>query len=220
MDLTLALARLMHVLIPIYWLGGDLGTFLCGRAVRNEALSPPARLAALRLLLDCDMGPRTALILTLPTGMTLAWMKHWLALPGFAIAAAWALGLAWLGLAWAIHLRHGPAANGLKAIDIRVRYVLLAGLVAVALAGLFGILAIPLFICLKLLLLAGAMALGVLVRRQLVPLFPAIAALRQHGASPATDAAIRGVLLRTTRSVLGIWAVILLAAFIGLATPL
>jgi len=177
-------------------------------------------LAALRLLLDCDMGPRTALILTLPTGLTLAWIKGWLALPGLAISAAWLLGLGWLGLAWAIHLRHGPAADGLKAIDIRVRYVLLAVLVAVAVTGLAGVLPIPLFICLKLLLLAGAMALGVLVRRQLGPLFPAIAALRAQGASPATDGTIRAVLLRTTRSVLGIWAVIILAAFVGLATPL
>ena len=55
---------------------------------------------------------------------------------------------------------------------------------------------------------------------QLAPLFPAVGALRAQGASPQTDAAIAGVLNRTQISVMGIWAVILIAAFTGLARPL
>ena len=76
----------------------------------------------------------------------------------------------------------------------------------------------PLFITLKLLLLAAAIALGLVIRRQLVPLFPAIGALRAQGASDATNAAITGC--GTTQvTVLCLWAVVLAASFLGIATP-
>lgn len=220
MDLALSFARFAHVLIPIYWLGGDLGTFLCGRAVRNAALTPAERLGALQLLLAVDMGPRSALILALPTGLTLAAAKGWLVLGGPTLLTIWLLGLGWLGLAWAVHLHHGAGAERLRKLDLAVRYALLVGLLAAGVGGLAGMAAVPLFLALKLLLLAAALALGILVRYQLGPLFPAIAALRTEGASPATDAAIRTTLLATTRSVLCIWVVVMLAIFTGMATPL
>lgn len=220
MELALVLARFAHVLIPVYWLGGDLGTFLCGRAVRNPALTPAARLAALDLLLATDMGPRSALVLTLPTGLTLAVAKGWLGLDDRLLAVIWGLGLAWLGLVWRVHLHHGSANERWRKLDLALRYVLLASLVMTGCGGLVGIVALPLFLSLKLLLLAEALALGILVRRQLVPLFPAIAALRANGGNPATDRTVETTLQGTTRSVFGIWAVVLLAVLIGLAVPI
>lgn len=218
--MTIALLTLLHLLIPIYWLGGDLGTYLCGRAVRDTTLSPAERLFALRLLLNVDMAPRTALILTLPTGLTLAAMKGWLPLPGWSLGIAWAAALIWLGIAWTVHLRHGPASEGFRKADIAIRYIVLAGLAGTGAAALAGLVTLPFFIALKLLLLASAIAFGVLVRHQLAPLFPAIAALRAQVASDATDSAITATLRKTTRSVFCIWAIIFIASFIGLATPL
>jgi hypothetical protein len=37
MELTTALLTLLHLLIPVYWLGGDLGAFYAGRILRNPA---------------------------------------------------------------------------------------------------------------------------------------------------------------------------------------
>jgi hypothetical protein len=173
----------------------------------------------LKVLLNIDMAPRTALILALPTGFTLAVTKGWLIAPGLLVALLWIAALAWLALAWSIHLRHGPAGQRLKSYDLWVRYAVLAALAGSGLAGLVGSLAIPLFLALKLLLLASAIALGLVIRRQLVPLFPAIGALRAQGASDTTNAAITGVLERTQVTVLCLWAVILAASYLGIATP-
>ena len=220
MDYPLALLTLLHLLVPIYWLGGDLGTFLSGQVLRNPAHTPAERLLALKILLNCDMGPRTALILAFPTGFSLAVAKGWLAVPLWAVALAWLAGLIWLAVAWAIHLKHGPAANPYRKVDNVIRIAALVALLASGMAGLAGMLEMPKFIAIKLLLLAIGVALGLLIRRQLAPLFPAVGALRAKGASPETDAAIAGVLQRTTRSVMCIWALVLIAAFTGLATPL
>ena len=128
MDYPLALLTLLHLLVPIYWLGGDLGTFLSGRVLRNPAHSPAERLLALKILLNCDMGPRTALIMAFPTGFSLAVAKGWLALPLWAVALAWLAGLGWLAVAWAIHLKHGPAANPYRKADSVIRISALAAL--------------------------------------------------------------------------------------------
>lgn len=218
--MTIALLTLLHLLIPIYWLGGDLGTYLCGRAVRDTTLSPAERLFALRLLLNVDMAPRTALILTLPTGLTLAAVKGWLPLAGWSLGGAWVAALIWIGIAWAVHLRHDPSGEGFRKADIAIRYAVLASLAGTGAAALAGFAPLPFFIALKLLLLASAIAFGMLVRRQLAPLFPAIAALRAQGASEATNSAITATLQKTTRSVFCIWAIVFIASFIGLATPL
>jgi hypothetical protein len=101
-----------------------------------------------------------------------------------------------------------------------IRQVALAALLAAGIAGLAGALDLPKFLAIKLLLLAAGIALGLLIRRQLAPLFPAVGALRAKGASEGTNAAIAGVLSRTTRSVMCIWAIVLLASFTGIATPL
>jgi hypothetical protein len=219
MDHTLALLTLLHLLVPIYWLGGDLGTFLSGQVLKNPSYTPEERLLALKILLNCDMGPRTALILAFPTGFGLAVAKGWLDVAGWTVALAWLAGLVWLAIAWAIHLKHGPAAAPYRKVDNVIRYAVLAGLLAVGAGGLAGAIALPNFIAIKLLLLATGVALGLLIRRQLAPLFPAVGALREHGASEAVNSAIAGVLSRTQLSVMGIWVVVLVAAFTGIAKP-
>jgi hypothetical protein len=220
MDHSLALLTLLHLLVPIYWLGGDLGTFLSGRVLRNPAHTPAERLLALKILLNCDMGPRTALILAFPTGFALVAAKGWLAVPGWAVVLAWLAGLGWLAIAWAIHLKHGPAANPFRKVDNAIRHTALAMLTVSGIAGLAGAIEMPKFIAIKLLLLAIGIGLGLLIRRQLAPLFPAVGALRAKGDSPETNAAIAGVLSRTTVSVMCIWALVLIASFTGIATPL
>ncbi len=220
MSPSIALLTLLHVLIPIYWLGGDLGTFLSARVLRNPAHSPAERLLALKILLNCDMAPRTALIMAFPTGFTLAVAKGWLAVPVWAVALVWLVGLIWLAVAWTIHLQHGPMADPYRKVDSVIRIAAFIALLGCGLAGLAGGIAVPKFIAIKLLLLACGVGLGLLIRRQLAPLFPAVGALRAKGASPKTDAAIAGVLSRTTASVMCIWALVLIASYIGIATPL
>lgn len=219
MDIGLSLLTLLHLLIPIYWLGGDLGAFYGSRFMVDPSRSVPERLMALKILNNIDMAPRTTLILAFPTGFGLAVAKGWIDVPGSVAVLVWVPGLAWLALAWTVHLKHGPAGAGYKRVDIAIRYIVLAGLIGSGVAGLAGAITLPLFISLKLLALAACIAIGLLVRRQLVPLFPAIIALREKGPTPEGDRAIAGVLAITQPTVMVLWAVVLVACFLGIATP-
>lgn len=63
---------LLHVLVFVYWLGGDLGAFYSSRFLTRPGVTPEKRLLAAKIVGDVDMAPRSALILTFPTGLALA----------------------------------------------------------------------------------------------------------------------------------------------------
>jgi hypothetical protein len=217
-DLGIALLTLLHILIPIYWLGGDLGAFYGSTFMTDPKRTVGERMMALKILNNIDMAPRTTLILAFPTGFALAWAKGWLDVPAIAVGAVVLGFLAWLVLAWVVHLQHGGGV-GFKKLDITIRYVVLAALAVAGVGGLVGALAIPFFIALKLCILACCIALGLIVRRQLVPLFGAIRVMTSTGPTPDSDAIIAAVNSRARISVLTIWALVLLASFLGIATP-
>ena len=219
MDLPIALLTLIHVLVLVYWLGGDLGAFYGSNFMVDPKRSVAERMMALTILNNIDMAPRTALILALPTGVALGWAKGWLDVPAIVPAGVAAASLAWLALAWAVHLAHGGGAT-LKRADIAVRWVVLASLYGIGVAGVLGAVTLPLFIALKLIVLATCVTLGLVVRRQLVPLFPAIRQMAGTGPTAETDAVIAGVNARARRSVLTLWLLLLVAAYLGIATPL
>jgi len=215
-----AFLSLLHILVPIYWLGGDLGAFYSSGFLIDPKRTVPERMLALTILNNIDMAPRTSLILALPTGLLLAWEKGWLVLPGIAVIVLWMAALVWLAIAWALHLRHGAPAQGLRRVDLAIRWVVLTALVVSGVLGLVHRLEMPLFIACKLLILAAAVALGLLVRRLLVPLFAPIAAMRREGRpTDEGDRAIVGVIARTRPAVLMIWVLVLAASLLGLARP-
>jgi len=219
MDLGTALLTFLHILIPIYWLGGDLGAFYGSAFMTDPKRSVPERMMALKILNNIDMAPRTALILAFPTGFALAWVKGWLQVPDSAVAVIAVAFLLWLALAWAVHVNHS-GGTGIKRLDIFIRYVALAGLAIAGIGGLAGNMPIPFFIALKLCCLAACVALGLVVRKQLVPLFGAIRIMNTTGPTPESDATIAAVNGRARISVLTIWALVLIASFLGIATPL
>jgi hypothetical protein len=219
MTLPITLLTLLHLLVPIYWLGGDLGAFYSARFLLDTRRPVGERMMALTILNNIDMAPRTTLILAFPTGFSLAVVKGWVPVGHVWLGLVWVAFAAWLALAWAVHLRHGPQGAALKRMDIVLRYVVLAALTGSGLAGLLGVIALPLFISAKLLLLALCIAIGLLVRVQLVPLFPAIIAMKTHGATPESDATIKTVLGKTTPTVQCLWVVVLVACAFGLGTP-
>ncbi|NBC36023.1 hypothetical protein GTZ99_05570 [Novosphingobium sp. FSY-8] len=217
MTLAVSLLTLLHLLIPIYWLGGDLGAFYGATFLTDSSRPVGERMMSLKILNNIDMAPRTTLILAFPTGFSLAVVKGWVPLSHGWLGLVWVAALAWLALAWVVHLKHG--ATGYKRIDIVIRYIVLAGLLAAGIGGLAGAITLPLFIAGKMLALAACIALGLLVRVQLVPLFPAIIAMKNNGATPQTDAAIVGVLSKTRPTVMVLWVVVLAACLLGIATP-
>ncbi|HWU04169.1 MAG TPA: hypothetical protein VN222_15615 [Novosphingobium sp.] len=220
MGLAITLLTLLHLLIPIYWLGGDLGAFYGATFLTDTSRPVGERMMSLKILNNIDMAPRTTLIMAFPTGFTLAVVKGWVPVDHMWLGLVWVAGLAWLALAWAVHLRHGPAGATFKKVDIAIRYIVLAGLVVAGIGGLLGKIELPLFIAGKLLSLAACITLGLIVRVQLVPLFPAIIAMKNNGPTPETDAAIIGVLSKTRPTVMVLWVVVLFACCLGIGKPL
>ncbi|MEO1187821.1 MAG: hypothetical protein AAFW60_02015 [Pseudomonadota bacterium] len=213
-----ALFALIHVLVFVYWLGGDLGAFYSSHFLTRPNVSVDRRLLAAKIVGDVDMAPRTALILALPTGLLLAESKGWLSL-GWPIVLAFMLAsLIWLVLAWKLHLDHSGSTGAMKTLDATIRYALIAIMTGFATAGLFGSIDVPLFLALKMLAFAGCIALGLYIRIVLKPLGPALMGLT--GDQPDIAAAdLAQTLNRARPLVMGIWVLLLIAAFLGLWTP-
>ena len=210
---------LLHVLVFAYWLGGDLGAFYTSRFLILPGISPDRRLLAARIVGDVDMAPRSALVLTLPTGLALAASKGWIDVGQPVLVFAGIGGAAWLALVWHLHLSHGAAPALLRRTDLAIRWITVAGLAAWACAGLAGAPGLPLFLAIKLLLLAGCILLGLLIRRVLAPLGPAIAGLA--GADPEGAETRLAATLNAARPLVAcIWALLIPAALTGLWTPL
>ncbi len=210
---------LLHLLILVYWLGGDIGAFHSAGFVVDTKRSVPERMLALTILNNVDMAPGTALIMALPTGLTVAVNQSWIALSIATLLAVWIFFLGWLVLFWIMHVKH-MTGGVLGRIDVALRWTALAGLTLAGMAGLAGVIRLPLFIALKLLVLAACFGLGLVVRRQLIPMFPAVRTMLATGATPATDAVMTDVLARVKIPVLTIWALLLIAAWLGISHPL
>lgn len=217
--MAITLLTLLHVLVLVYWLGGDLGAFYGSNFMVDPKRTVVERQMALKILNNIDMAPRTMLILALPTGLGLAWVKGWLMLPAYVPVLVGLASLGWLALAWAVHLNHGDGA-GIKKADIAIRWIVLVTLYAFGLAGLSHAIELPLFIALKMIVLATCISIGLIVRKQLVPLFPAIREMIATGPTPQTDATIAAVNGRARISVITLWLLLLIAAWLGIATPL
>ena len=215
---TVALLTLLHVLILVYWLGGDLGAYYASRFVYDADRPVPARTMAAKVLGDIDMAPRICLLLAFPTGLALAAAKGWVAVHWIFVVVAFLAAGVWVLIAFAIHMDHGGGA-GLKRFDVALRCAFLLGLAATGGAALAGEFTLPRFLALKLLLLAFAVAMGLLIRRTLTPFGPAFGRLVTDGPSPEVDAALRAPIVRARPFVLAIWAALLLAAYLGIATP-
>ena len=217
--LTVAILSLLHVLVFVYWLGGDLGAFYASRYLTRPGVNADRRLLAATMVGDVDMAPRSALILAFPTGLALAEAKGWTALGWAPVAAVASVALLWLGLAWQRHLAHGQGSPLFRLIDLGLRWLLVAVLIGGAVAGAAGFVPLPLFLVVKCAALAGCVLLGLLIRRTLVPLGPALGALAKPGDPSEAERIVADTLARARPQVKAIWALLLLAAFFGLLTP-
>lgn len=218
MDVSVVALTVVHVLVLVYWLGADLGAFYGSTFMVDPRRSVSERRMALQILNNVDMAPRTALILALPTGVALAWAKSWIAVPALVPALVGLACIGWLALAWAVHLHHG-GGQAFRRIDIAIRWAVLIALYGSGIAGIAHLITLPLFIALKLVILATCVSLGLVVRRQIAPLFRAFREMVANGATPATDAAIKRANDNARMSVVTLWALLLVATWLGIATP-
>ena len=207
----------VHIVAFVYWLGGDLGTFLASRHVVRRDLGAEARRVALKIMMACDQGPRLAMPVTFVVGYQMAVLRGFLASPAWLTAVVWIVGLAWFANVLILQRHEGkPFAMRLAALDFRFRLVVIVLLAAAAGYGLLGAgyLADD-RIGWKMLVFAGLMGCGIAIRWHLRPFGPAFASLgSDHGNAAANDTVERSV-ARCLPYVAGIWIGLFVNAALG-----
>ena len=211
-----SLVILLHLLMFAYWLGGDIGVFYSSTLLTDDKRDAVGRVAAAKVLNDVDLVPRFCLLLALPTGLAAAAAKGWLEIGVIPVVVAFIAASAWIWLIWTLHHNH---SEKLRKIDLMLRYLFLMALVSTALAGLANLITLPLFIALKLLILAFAISMGLLVRRALKPFPAAFAKLVSGSVDDDVNATIKKCLDQSRPAVVAIWAALIAAAWLGVATP-
>lgn len=214
---TVALLTLLHLLGLVYWLGADLGVFYSSFVLSDSSRSPEVRVSAARILFALDQAPRICMTLMLPLGVHLAAVTGYMQLPGWAVAAVWALGLGWLAMVLVLHfLGHGRDLRVLTRFDFGFRLVLAAALLAYAGMAIAGQVASATpWAGWKLAIFAGMVLCGLGVRLRLRPFGPAFARLLAGDPSPADNAAIRRSIGGTRPLVVLIWVGLLTNAALG-----
>ncbi|MEM1113627.1 MAG: hypothetical protein AAGI11_17060 [Pseudomonadota bacterium] len=210
------LLKFAHLLAFVYWLGGDLGTFLASRHVISREASPEARAVALKIMLACDMGPKTAMPLIFPLGLHMAAMVGMVNLPGIALTAVWLLALYWFGVVLVLYLNEGkPFTAGLAQADFYFRIAVVLALLAYGASGLAAA-SMPAWLAWKILVFACLVACGIAIRINLKPFIPAFGQMMASGPSESSDSAMELSVGRCRPFVWLIWAGLLLNAALGL----
>ena len=118
-----------HVLMFCYWLGADLGVWLCGRAARRPGISDEARALVRKVGHLIDMGPRSALVLIFPAGLILA-SQYGSPVQGLGLVAAVLACGVWLWMVWTIYLQpQTPLGRTVWKIDLGFRALLMVTLI-------------------------------------------------------------------------------------------
>jgi len=220
-------AILLHIILFAYWLGGDLGVFYSSRFILKPELSAEARGVAVKVMHVVDMSPRICLVLFLPSGVTLMAADELGRdlFYGWPPAAVWVLSLAWLWLVIADYRRRpGRFGDAVHRTDFAVRGALVAGLLGAAAYTFvaeepFGVTSNPKWLAGKVAAYALCIAGGLMIRVKLRPFGAAWGTLLAKGSSPEVERDIRGAVQGSIPYVLLIWALVVVAAVLGVVKP-
>ncbi len=214
------IARFLHILLFVYWLGGDAGVFYSSKFVVNPKLSKDARMTAAKIFVDLDMIPRYCMALMLTIGGILAELIG-ISHPAWEMVAIILLGPVWVAMVHLVHAKQGTAAGAtLGRVDIWFRWIVIASIIAsVVHSNMNGRLAGLEWFSAKLLLFAFLVFCGLMIRRNLPPFSQGFRTLASTGATPESDRLMIDSLARCQPYVLLIWAGVALSALIGILKP-
>ncbi|QBY04547.1 hypothetical protein E2K93_09155 [Thalassotalea sp. HSM 43] len=217
--------KLLHLLLFVYWLGGDLGTFYASRFVAKQGLTSQQRSTALTIMMGVDQGPRICMALILGPGMQMAYSSGLIQMPLWALVLVWLICALWLAMVLAIHFGHGKAfVQPLTKFDFNFRIAVI--LVCLAVCAEHWLAQSPQYIqagyiAWKLLFFAALVACGLGIRVMLKPFIPAFMEMMKDGPNPDVDGRLQKSLAKVRPFVYLIWVGLLVNAALGmhLITP-
>ena len=219
------LLLIFHLLLFVYWLGGDLGVFYSSGRVVDPSLSNSARATAARIMVNLDFVPRICMSLTLTAGGLLS-MYSGIEHPTWQIAGFIALGPFWLGMVVFLHYAHGSAlSRAVTRVDFWFRWALVAYLL-VSVSYSFGFtdkLAQAPWIGAKLIAFAAMVFCGLMIRIHIPGYVQGISALHAHlnepSLSPEENRSMQLSLGRCRPYVIAIWVLLLAQCYLGVVKP-
>lgn len=212
------LLKLLHILLFVFWLGTDMGTFYASRFVIDPKLSAPQRATALQILLGCDLGPRIAMPLIIPNGIHLAVYLSLVTMSNTGLVLIWLASFLWLALVLLLHFGKNEATKKkLQKLDFWIRPVIVVAVTAIAIYNLVNpIQIIAPYLNWKLLVVCGLILCGLGIRYHLNIFKPAFKHLMMGQNVNQANQIIKKKIADCTPYVYGIWIGLLLNAILGL----
>lgn len=207
----------LHLLLFVYWLGGDLGVFLLAKAAKRSSLSFAERAFALQMAVRIDLIPRLCFALMWPVGLQVTASGGFAIVPPAAIIVSWIFAFGWIGLLFAIgRFEAQPLGATLTQINLGLQ------LLVMLVIGYFGVTALlgmgPLpggWFGAKVLLFALIFAASIGIDLAFRPIGPAFARLASEGSQPDIETAIAGAIDGAIRWVWMLYGLLVLIAFFG-----
>ncbi|MEM6682526.1 MAG: hypothetical protein AAF607_09810 [Pseudomonadota bacterium] len=216
-----------HILLFVVWLGVDLGVFTLGQYFRKRELPMETRLTVLRILVICDMLPRSAWALMVPTTLTLLYMGNWwvvpsgAAIPGALVAFSWVIGGFWLWLVWTAFIHdQTPKAAVLRKYEFWLKIFLTA--FYLWLGGQSVTLGYPLeanWLASKALIFGVIFAFAIMIDVAFKPLGPALGELIQEGSTTEREDKVLHIMNNTRKWVVSLYFLLFVTGFLGTTKP-
>ena len=216
-----------HILLFVVWLGVDLGVFTLGQYFRKRELPMETRLTVLRILVICDMLPRSAWALMVPTTLSLlalggywAWQDGG-AIPTPMVFASWVVGGFWLWLVWSAFLNdQTPKAAKLRKVEFWLKVVLTAfylwlGLQSLALDYPLA----PNWLASKGLIFGVIFAFAIMIDVAFKPLGPALGELIEQGSTTEREDRVLKIMNNTRGWVVTLYFLLFVTGFLGTTKP-
>jgi hypothetical protein len=221
-EITLAhgIFKYLHILLFVYWLGGDAGVFYSSTFVTNTKLSREARLTAFKIFINLDMLPRYCLALMLTVGGILAEFigyEH----PLWQTIAIVALGPIWVWVVHTIHKKEGTDFGKMLALwDKRFRVFMIVALISsVGYHWVTGLLQPYPWLAAKLLIFAFLIFCGFMIRMKIPPFIEGFKVMASTGPTTESDQKMIDGMGACRPYVLAIWAGVAISALIGVLKP-
>lgn len=212
--------KYIHILLFVYWLGGDAGVFYSSTFVTNPKLTRDQRMTAFKIFVELDMLPRYCLALMLTVGGILAEYIGYVHEPAL-MAALVVLGPVWVWVVHTIHHKDGTDfAKRLARIDYYFRvFMIVAILASVVYHWNTGALTPYPWLAAKLVIFAFLIFCGFMIRKKIPPFVQGFKILASSGATPESDRLMAEGMGACRPYVLAIWAGVAISALIGVLKP-
>jgi len=213
-----SLSVFFHILLFVFWLGGDLGVAILGEQFRRkETYSVKERLTILKILVLNDLGPRYAWALMIASTISLVKSGNYWDVPISGIIIAWTISLFWCWLIFSAH-KAGQSEKGktLRKIEMALKWVLAAFYLSL---GIFSLVINkplePNWLAAKALLFGVIFIAAILIDVKFKPVGPLLMKVIENGSSDETELPLLAVMNKSRFWVRIVYLLLVIIGFIG-----